>query len=234
MKVLWIALMATMHCVMYYVTYVIRGKVDDTLYAEITCNPEGDSDVACVDCEALPVPTWAVYMQIFQPDAFFLILTIAVFAIVLYARTEFGFFNKAKNVSWASHRKYFVNPISIYVGIIVLIRCAVEAVKLLFNQEQMITMSVSPATALAIKSCVKKDFLEEASDDVCPLFLNDIDKVRPGGGGAGLSGIHPILTNHSIRNSFIHAIIIIVVGVGHYVLYMALKSIGDWLNVNIY
>ena len=228
----WILLMALLNTVVYLCVYVVWGKVDTTMYAEKTCSKSDESpkksNVGCVDCDAKPVPIWAYFAAYLGPDVLFGAIVSLIFAIVILCRTQFGWFNKQRTVSWSSHSKYFVNPIVKYVCIVALVRIVAEMGQILFNQEKAIYSYLLPTTASAIKSCVKADETEQ-SDDACPLFLDDIDKVRPGGGGSGL-GLHPILVRHGLRNSLIHGIVIVYGGIGLFIANWLLKNMGNSIS----
>ena len=228
----WILLMALLNTVVYLCVYVVWGKVDTTMYAEKTCSKSDESpkksNVGCVDCDAKPVPIWAYFAAYLGPDVLFGAIVSLIFAIVILCRTQFGWFNKQRTVSWSSHSKYFVNPIVKYVCIVAFVRIVVEMGKILFNQEKAIYSYLLPTTASAIKSCVKADETEQ-SDEACPLFLDDIDKVRPGGGGSGL-GLHPILVRHGLRNSLIHGIVIVYGGIGLFIANWLLKNMGNSIS----
>ena len=142
----WVVLLALVHTFVYFLTYYIWGKIDKNI-GKSEVDDIGDilkkgdekcseGDVGCVDCDKKPIPFWAVILIQIAIDIGFGLLAMIGFALVILLRKHIKWFHFGNpDVSWKSHRQYFINPILKYIGYIVCLRFILESLKSFVNFE---------------------------------------------------------------------------------------------------
>ena len=235
----WVVLLALVHTFVYFLTYYIWGKIDKNIGKSevddiVDILKKGDEkcsegDVGCVDCDKKPIPFWAVILIQIAIDIGFGLLAIIGFALVILLRKHIKWFHFGNpDVSWKSHRQYFINPILKYIGYIVCLRFILESLKSFVNFETNLMETLPLETATALRKCTKqKDTDEKIPETIeskdCSSNIPEDEFSVP-----GVSSLHPILARHSIRQSLVHGIFMVYAGIGVAISW----RLNEWLSTN--
>lgn len=164
--------------------------------------------------------------------SFFAIAVFAVIAVFLFRRFPLKYI--VSNISEPDWLKKFLGPasspewkpnkeliilLSMYSALTAFARFLAEAVKSFVNYEKYLYDTLPPDTARAIRSCPDDSDGESDQDahgdnDGCPLNSDDLEEMSPGIGGKGLASRPHALARHAIRQSLVHWIMIVYMGMG--------------------
>ena len=169
-------------------------------------------EVACKD----RMPFWEYNLyQLLVDLAFLALACLAVLAV--YGARRFVI---EQNPDWGLNKELLKTLLK-YSSACAVARFLSEAVKSFVNYEKYLYDTLPPGTAAAIRRCKDESDGEESEDgdadnarDGCPLSSDDLEAISPGIGAKGLASRPRALARHAIRQSLVHWIAFVYLGLG--------------------
>ena len=166
-------------------------------------------EVACKD----RMPLWEYHIYQVLVDVSFLALAVlAVLAVYATRRLL------EQDPDWALNKELLITLLK-YSGACAVARGLFEAVKSFVNHEKYLYDTLPPDTAAAILKCKHASDSDGESEDgdakdKCPLSADDLEAISPGIGAKGLARLPRALARHAIRQSLVHWIMAVYLGLG--------------------